>query len=154
MVLSYPTVKARVHRVVRAETVRAMVNFSAQEPRPNLWGINLNDDRNIMKTIYLMLYKGIVNIGYDKLTDEVNNWYHPGHNSLEHNVHVIRKDLMAWSKHQINIGTYDGWETSAIEINYQNGTLRIHLRCDSVDFRLKGIMNSISYLEFYYFRSS
>ncbi len=137
------TVRSAVLRQVRAKILDELVRFAALDPAPNLWGFDNGNVSSIRDTVLLALYYYLTPVGLNELSKSTKAWYLAGKNSLKHNVPLMLKVLLEWADQTITLGSVDEWDQFARVIQYQGRDVRIHLRADSADFRIKGSLLSL-----------
>ena len=91
-----------------------------------LWGQEQHDDF-IRKTLYLVLYKDLFGIGYDRLVSSVDIEFQVRAKTLRHNTKLIRKILFEWSrKHIVNEGK-DVWNAHCSKLPSRKGLHKVNL---------------------------
>jgi len=146
--LTKEAVRSAILHKVRAKTIDELVRFAALDPAPNLWGFDTGDRESIRNTVMLALYYYMSDVGLNELSKATQAWYRVGKNSLKHNVPLMLKVLPEWDDQIITPGSLEDWEESARTIRYQGENVRIHLRADSADFRIKGSPTSLKQISF------
>ena len=103
----------------------------------NLWGLQ-QPSKFLSDMVYLMLYKDFKNIGYCAVEEELDFSYKITHNSLQHNIQVIRLRLSDWAENQFHLGNLDEWKHTAADCGLKSKVKNANLWVDSTDFRTTG----------------
>lgn len=136
MPLTYNDVKERVHAGVPVRAFRSVYDYVSGKEL-SLWGAV--KPRNFLRmTLYVVLYKDLLGIGYNKLYNQIKGWYASSHSSLRHNTRLLRTECGCWGRRQIKVGTPSEWNGAARHVPRSKDLRGVNLWVDSSDFRLKG----------------
>lgn len=102
-----------------------------------LWGAERPRDF-MTDMVILALYKDTNCIGYQALASSNDFKYVLTHDSLQHNIPLVRAALQGWSNQRITEGTMADWNAAARIVKFAEPVGKVHLWMDSTDFRLKG----------------
>ena len=123
--------------IVHQETWDDIAIYVVSMPRVPLWASFKRTASFYRDTALITLYHDITGKGHQKIHEKVKSWYKVSHNSLQHNISRMRKELASWGKSKIERGTLEDWNQRARLIKYNNEDVRIHLKWDSTDFPLE-----------------
>jgi hypothetical protein len=135
MTYSIAEVKSFLERRIKPEIVDQMASYVTAN-NPNLWGTD-KPRRFSRDMVILTLYKDLTNFGYDRIADEVDLNYTFLHNSLQHNVQVIREVLKKWGKQYIVVGKLSDWKAASRRANFPSPLSDVNLFIDSTDIPIK-----------------
>ena len=149
MVTAFREIKNIVNRVVNKAIIQDMIEVVKEIRKNQQFYFNLQGNEKgrssfIEEYIYLLLYKFIQNIGYQKLWNQVSKkkngkkvgWIPEAHNTFQENIQRLTEHLRTWSSKYIRIGKIEEWKaaakTAGLPIKLKDGILLL----DSTDIFL------------------
>ena len=134
--LSYTNLKRYVHNVIPPRIVNEMFIY-LNNKSPKL--IIMSKVNNFLrKSLYLLLYKDLFNVGHQYLHKRTKNWIVINHKSLRENNDRIRKVLSTWGEQYIYLEDKAALQRRTRKRRFPKEFRDVCLWFDSSDFRLTG----------------
>ena len=135
--LSRAQLKKKLTSVCSSTTLDEMIGWVKQRD-PNLWG-QFKPDKFIQDNVLLTLYKDLSGFGFKTLENEINFGYPMSHNSMQHNIPLVRGLLRDWAMTYIKVGSVTDWKKVARKAQAAKGKVAdTTLWIDSIDLPLIG----------------
>lgn len=128
-------VRNKVKAKVGEELLDELVEY-VKDDEPNLWGEQQPPDHFQEDMVLLTIYKDMTGDGFEKLEKDIDFGYKITHQSLHHNIQVLRDVLREYALENMKVGTLHAWKKAAKKCGLGAQVQDANLWMDSTDIRI------------------